>query len=580
MECHNYYDFHIINYYNLLFMPILFLLFQNALTASNPILRCAAGESVGRIAQVVQDFRFTADMAQTSFDRLKVARDVACRTGYSLALGCLHRYVGSMGTSQHLTTSVSILLALAQDLSSPTVQVWSLYALALIADSGGPMFRGYVEPTLSVALKLLLDVAYIHVNVHQCIGKLLSALITTIGPELQDNSAAMTSTRNSFLSACSIMHGNSDPCVRAEATGCLQQLHLFAPKHVNLGSLVPMLCRTLASNHLLLRKAAVSCLRQLAQREPKEICEHAITLMGENIDGLIITESGLPGVLFGLLDSETDEKLVKDIHDTIVSMLQMLAPANLIQWLTLCKRILTSESTNSQEDGILDDENDDDQVEFHTTENKSSQTTIHPRWPTRVFATECVRKIIAACEADNPQHFDLHVAKELQFTKCNTDFLILHLSDLIRMAFVAVTSDSDQLRLEGLKTLQEIINKFAGVLEPEFPGHLILEQFQAQIDAALRQVFSPDTPAHITAVACDVCSTWICSGVARDLNDLRRVHQLLVSSLRKLHAPTGSLQLYNESMETLEKLSILKAWAEVISAAFYFLTWLLINIIF
>ena len=29
-------------------------------------------------------------------------------------------------------------------------------------------------------------------------------------------------------------------------------------------------------------------------------------------------------------------------------------------------------------------------------------------------------------------------------------------------------------------------------------------------------------------------STWIGSGVARDLNDLRRVHQLLVSSLGKL----------------------------------------------
>lgn len=60
-----------------------------------------------------------------------------------------------------------------------------------------------------------------------------------------------------------------------------------------------------------------------------------------------------------------------------------------------------------------------------------------------------------------------------------------------------------------------------------------------------------------------MCSAWIGSGVARDLNDLRRVHQLLVSSLAKLHSKTNSTQLYNESMATLEKLSILKAWAEV-----------------
>lgn len=81
--------------------------------------------------------------------------------------------------------------------------------------------------------------------------------------------------------------------------------------------------------------------------------------------------------------------------------------------------------------------------------------------------------------------------------------------------------------------------------------------------AALRPAFSPDTPSHVTAAACEVCSAWIGSGVARDLNDLRRVHHLLVSSLDKLHTKTNSTQLYNESMATLEKLSILKAWAEV-----------------
>lgn len=64
-------------------------------------------------------------------------------------------------------------------------KVWSLHALSLIANSGGPMFRGYIEPSLSLALKLLLIVPHYHADVHQCIGKLISALITTIGPELQ-----------------------------------------------------------------------------------------------------------------------------------------------------------------------------------------------------------------------------------------------------------------------------------------------------------------------------------------------------------------------------------------------------------
>ncbi|XP_034252934.1 HEAT repeat-containing protein 5B isoform X2 [Thrips palmi] len=558
----------------------------SSLTSGNPILRCAAGESLGRMAQVVGDPRFTAELAQTSFDRLKSARDVASRTGHSLALGCLHRYVGGMGSSQHLNTSVSILLALAQDSTSPVVQVWSLHALALIADSGGPMFRGYVEPTLSLALKLLLNVPQSHVDVHQCIGKVLSALITTVGPELQGNTTSICMARSSFLCACAIMQDHQDPLVQAEATGCLQQLHLFAPRHVNLSSLVPTLCRTLSSNHLLLRKAAISCLRQLAQREAREVCEHAMTLASESrdantVEGLVITESGLPGVLFSMLDTETDARLMKDIHDTLTSMLQMLAADNLSQWLGLCKDVLTvsTDSSGGLEDptgGVSlggsseaadgdrgeDEDEDDDQEEFHAAEEQS-HLTVQPRWPTRVFAAECVRRIIMACHGARTAHFDLALAKEQQFTKSRGDYLVLHLSDLVRMAFMAATSDSDPLRLEGLKTLQEVIDKFASVPEPEFPGHLLLEQFQAQVGAALRPAFSPETPSHVTAMACQVCSAWIGSGVARDLNDLRRVHQLLVSSLTKLHKGSNSGKLYNESLATLERLAILKAWAEV-----------------
>ncbi|CAG9828838.1 unnamed protein product [Diabrotica balteata] len=544
-----------------------------ALTSSNPILRYAAGEAVGRIAQVVSDSKFTAELAQTSFDRLKSARDVASRTGHSLALGCLHKYVGGMGSSQHLNTSVSILLALAQDQTSPIVQVWSLHALALIVDSGGPMFRGYVEPSLSLLLKLLLTVPQSYIDVHQCIGKVLSALITTVGPELQGNISSVCTARSSFLGACAVMQDHYDPLVQAEATGCLQQLHLFAPKHVNLSSLVPTLCRTLSSNHLLLRKAAISCLRQLVQREAKEVCEHALNLANESrdnnkVEGLLITESGLPGVFFSMLDTETDLALIKDIHDTIISMLQVLAASNLSQWLGLCKDVLTiSTDTNDDRSNILNVDVEeifeaDDQVEFHAEEDPS-HPTIQPRWPTRVFAAECVRKIIAVCESNKTDHFDLLKAKELQLKQGRNDFLCLHLSDLIRMAFIAATSDSDPLRLQGLKTMQDIIEKFAKVPEPEFPGHLLLEQYQAQVGAALRPAFLPDTSSLVTAAACEVCSTWIGSNVARDLNDLKRVHQLLVSSLTKFRNKNNSSQLYNESLVTLEKLSILKAWAEV-----------------
>uniref|UniRef100_A0A3Q1EX44 HEAT repeat-containing protein 5B n=1 Tax=Acanthochromis polyacanthus TaxID=80966 RepID=A0A3Q1EX44_9TELE len=549
-------------------------LVMGALDNPNPILRCAAGEALGRMAQVVGEATFIARMAQTSFDKLKSARDVVSRTGHSLALGCLHRYVGGIGSGQHLKTSVSILLALAQDGSSHEVQTWALHSLALIVDSSGPMYRGYVEPTLSLVLTLLLTVPPSHTEVHQCLGRCLGALITTVGPELQGNGATISTIRSSCLVGCAIMQDHSDSLVQAAAISCLQQLHMFAPRHVNLSSLVPCLCVHLCSSHLLLRRAAVACLRQLAQREAAEVCEYAMSLAKRAGDNLNITETGLEGVLFGMLDRETDRKLCSDIHDTLGHMLSSLAVEKLSHWLKRCKDVLAAttdvggavafEVEKDEEDSEKKDEMDDDTMFTGLGEDDKSKPSVAPRWVTRVFAADCLCRIILLCENADKTHFDLAAARSAQAKNPKGDLLVLHLSDLIRMAFMAATDHSNQLRMAGLQALEDIIKKFASVPEPEFPGHVILEQYQANVGAALRPAFSPDTPSDITAKACQVCSTWIGSGVVSDLNDLRRVHNLLVSSLDKVQAGKGSSsQLYSESATTMEKLAVLKAWAEV-----------------
>lgn len=60
------------------------------------------------------------------------------------------------------------------------------------------------------------------------------------------------------------------------------------------------------------------------------------------------------------------------------------------------------------------------------------------------------------------------------------------------------------MSLESLSCPQEIITKFCRVPEPEFPGHVILEQYQAQVGAALRPAFAPETAPDVTAAACEV----------------------------------------------------------------------------
>ncbi|XP_039561112.1 HEAT repeat-containing protein 5A isoform X3 [Passer montanus] len=549
------------------------ILVMGALESNNPLLRCAAAECLARLAQVVSDSAFTAGLAQVSFDKLKSARDVVSRTGHSLALGCLYRYLGGISSTQHLNACVGILYTLSQDSTSPDVQAWALHSLSLIVDLAGPLYHVHVEPTLSLVLLLLLSVPPAYAEVHQSLGRCLNTLITTLGPELQGSSTAVSALRTSCLLGCAVMQDNPDCLVQAQAISCLQQLHMFAPRHVNLSNLVSCLCMNLCSSYLLLRRAVVACLRQLVQREAAEVSEYAVALVKESKEDFTsdvnIREIGLEGALLGLLDKELDPRLCQDIKETLTHMLTSMAVEKLSFWLKLCKDVLAAsadfntvasidttqeeETAKGDDVSVLTSDSDD---RFHPFRN--------PRWSTRVFAAECVCKIISQCENAGSAHFDITLAQERKQRDSRDDFLVLHLADLVRMAFMAATDHSDQLRLSGLQMLQIIVRKFAAVPEPEFPGHVILEQYQANVGAALRPAFAPETPPDVTAKACQVCSAWIASGVVSDLNDLRRVHQLLVSSLLKVQAgKEAQNEQYNESTSTMEVLAVLKAWAEV-----------------
>ncbi|XP_029807155.1 HEAT repeat-containing protein 5A isoform X11 [Suricata suricatta] len=557
-------------------------LVMGALESPNPLLRCAAAEAWARLAQVVDDGAFTAALAQVSFDKLKSARDVVTRTGYSLALGSLYRYLGGISSSQHLNSCVGILYTLSQDSTSPDVQTWALHSLSLIIDSAGPLYHMHVESTLSLIIMLLLNVPPTHAEVHQSLGRCLNALITTLGPELQGNSTSISTLRTSCLLGCAVMQDNPDCLVQAQAIYCLQQLHMFAPRHVNLSSLVSCLCEILLDNsvlvnlcspYLLLRRAVLACLRQLVQREAAEVSEHAVMLAKDNRDEFTpdanIREVGLEGALLTLLDKETDQKLCHDIKETLNHMLTSMAVDKLSFWLKLCKDVLAASAdftTVTCVDTMQEEEGDkgDDASVLTTRNDDKSYPFTNPRWATRVFAAECVCRIINQCENAHSAHFDIALAQELKKRDSRNDFLVLHLADLIRMAFMAATDHSDQLRLSGLETLLVVIRRFAAIPEPEFPGHVILEQYQANVGAALRPAFTSETPPDVTAKACQVCSAWIASGVVSDLNDLRRVHQLLISSLTKIQAGKEALShLYNESASTMEILAVLKAWAEV-----------------
>uniref|UniRef100_A0A8C9SVA1 HEAT repeat-containing protein 5A n=1 Tax=Scleropages formosus TaxID=113540 RepID=A0A8C9SVA1_SCLFO len=552
-------------------------LLLRALESSDDLLRCTAAEGLARLVQVANDSAFSVSTMQISFEKLKTARDAMSRMGHALALGTLYRYMGGIGSPQHLSACLGILFTLSQDSSSPEVQMWALHSLSLVIDLAGPMYHAHVEPTFTLVLRMLLTVPPAHVEVLQSLGRCLSALITALGPDLQGEGPLLSALRTSCLVGCAVMRESHDCLVQAQAITSLQQLHMFAPRHVNVANLVPCLCVNMCSSYLSLRKAAVACLRQLTQREAVEVSDYAVTVAKElprrdsTVLDVTIKERGLEGALFILLDQEMDPQLRQDIQEILGHMLSSVTVARLSHWLKLCKDVLSVSAdfaatlradVNEREDEK--EQADDDSI--FTCKSESSSPFINLRCSTRAFAAECVCRIISQCENGDPAHFHMALAQErrLQDSTTEQDFLVLHLADLICMAFMAATDHNSQLRMSGLHTLLVIIRKFAAVPEPEFPGHVILEQYQANVGAALRPAFSADTPPDVTAKACQVCSAWISSGVVSDLGDLRRVHHLLTSSLIRVQAAKEvPCQQYNESTTTMETLAVLKAWAEV-----------------
>nr|XP_032522705.1 HEAT repeat-containing protein 5B [Danaus plexippus plexippus] len=526
------------------------------LSASSTSVRAAAASCAGRLCGCITESE-TQALSERVIALARTSPNRSVRAAAAAAVGTVQRARGAASSA----AALPVLRALAQDTAAVEVQVWSLHALSVLIDASGPMFRSHVESTLNLVLKLLFSAPPSQDDLHRSIGRLLAALITVVG-------ACGHSAVGRFTCACAALREGGGAGSAADAIGGLQQLHLFAPGHANLRTLVPQLCRDLSNPELSVRRAALCCLRQLSQKDAADVCKYAL-LAKDHVPtkpycGVVITDTGLPGALFAFLDMERDEMAISYAKDTLTCcLLAAAANKSVKDWLLLAKRVLTVKLEDSNNpDTELED--DDDQAEFHAESEQATHPAVQPRWPTRVFAMECIQKVMGACEATGESaHFDLVKAKEKLQEDPNADYLSLHLSDLVRMSFVGATGESDALRLCGLNTLQLIIQQYARAPEPDFPGHLLLEQYQAQVGAAVRPAFAGDTASHVTAAACDVCSAWIGCGVARDINDLRRVHQLLVSSLDKLNKKGNTTLIYNESMATLEKLSILKAWAEV-----------------
>ena len=80
--------------------------------------------------------------------------------------------------------------------------------------------------------------------------------------------------------------------------------------------------------------------------------------------------------------------------------------------------------------------------------------------------------------------------------------------ELVSVAFTVATGTVEAMRPAGIVTLIDIVCKFGAAVDPDYEGHLLLEQYHAQIVAALRPCFAEDSEPSLAASGCALASRY------------------------------------------------------------------------
>jgi hypothetical protein len=142
------------------------------------------------------------------------------------------------------------------------------------------------------------------------------------------------------------------------------------------------------------------------------------------------------------------------------------------------------------------------------------------------------------------------------------------IADVVRIAFSASTAGVVQLRIRGLKIIDQVLKLFGKTPDPDFAEVTLLEQYQAQIGSALTPAFAADSSPELAAEAVNVCATFIATGIVTDVDRMGRILKLLVSALENFSsesetAAIGDLKGLSSNAQVMVKMAVFSAWAEL-----------------
>ncbi|KAI4267598.1 MAG: hypothetical protein L6R38_008194, partial [Xanthoria sp. 2 TBL-2021] len=526
-------------------------------------LRHLGYEALGRLCSSSGN-TFTTNEVNTLIDLIVSNRDPNARAGYAMALGSIHSNVGGMAAGLHLKKIHSVLMSLCSD-PHPVVHFGAIEALAQVADSAGLAFSAYVSSTLGLLAQawsfdthneecaaLATSNAICEVPTPTAVARAIDSVINVLGPDLQD----MSKVRELVVSLLSQFERDSSPEVRAEGLRCWEHMYLYDPGHVDLSSYVKRLQQDIQSSDRSICALATDGLYNLIRRDAQLVFQLASEGFEEQIWLTLNDRPNLDGITT-LIEAWLGQTSLTEAAVWILRIQQVLTKSAATQ------KEETPQSAKPVADADLQDE---EVAGFATGETKEQGAAAAPepsqellRWQVRVFALQCLSKLVAV------------IGKDLDLDSNSTAGHILQtkVGDVIRMAFHASTSSVVELRVGGLKLINQILMIFGSTPDPDFSEALLLEQYQAQIGSALTPAFSADSSPELASAAVNVCATFIATGMVTDVERMGRILKLLVGALESFtasdsqEAAVGDLRGLGSNAQTMVQMAVLSAWAEL-----------------
>ncbi|XP_057950084.1 protein SWEETIE isoform X2 [Malania oleifera] len=534
--------------------------------------RRACAEGLGLLARLGNDI-FTARMTRLLLGDLTGAADSTYAGSIALALGCIHRSAGGMALSSLVPPTVSSISSLAKS-SIAGLQIWSLHGLLLTVEAAGLSYVSHVQATLSLAMDILLSEENGLLDRQQGVGRLINAIVAVLGPELAPDSIFFSRCKSVVAEISSLQ----ETATLLESVRFTQQLVLFAPQAVSVHTHVQTLLPTLSSRQPTLRHLAVSTLRHLIEKDP-------VAIIDEQVEDN----------LFHMMDEETDSEIGNLVRTTIMRLLYASCPSCPSRWISICHNmVLAVSAIRNNEINIMEQDSlngtdgdtrfnfgdDEDMVSvskgvpmhgnLYGASNVNHYRDNHLRFRTRAFAAECLSHLPTAV-GKNPAHFDLSLArKHSNDGRASGDWLVLQVQDLISLAYQISTIQFESMQPIGVGLLSTIVDKFEMTPDPELPGHLLLEQYQAQLVSAVRTALDSSSGPVLLEAGLQLATKILTSGIiSGDQAGVKRIFSLIsrpLDDFKDLYYPS-----FAEWVHCKIKIRLLAAHASLKCYTFSFL---------